>query len=147
MAVPLNKSQQQPSYSERALRDMERERKRDAEERVTGWTVVWTLFAFKMATVALVWYAANGSRDDGAKTDNLLIATTWYWLAIPVVALSGVLAYRLRLRAARKRAAQLKQAEFETSRQAVQSGTMTVDLSDEEKERLRVLKARREASK
>lgn len=147
MAAPLNKSPQPPSYSERALRNMEHERKRDAEERLTGWTVVWTLFAFKMATVGLIWYAGNGSRDDGAKADGLLVATTWYWLAIPVVALSGVVAYRLRLRAARKRVAHMKQAEFATTHQAAQSGTMMVALSDDEKERLRVLKARREELK
>lgn len=144
MAAPINQSSQPPSYSERALREMEAERKREAEERLTGWTVIWTLFAFKMATVALIWFAANGSQDDGAKTDALLVATTWYWLAIPVIAASGVIAYRWRLRTARKRAAHLQQAEFMATHPGAESGTMTVELTDEEKERLRLLQKRRE---
>lgn len=144
MAVPINKSSQPPSYSERALRELENERKRNDQERVTGWTVIWTLFAFKMATVALIWYAANGSRDSGATADGLLVVTTWYWMVIPVVAISGVVAYRLRLRAARKRVAEMKQAEFMASHRSTESGTMTVALTEEEKERLRALKMRRE---
>jgi heme/copper-type cytochrome/quinol oxidase subunit 2 len=146
MAVPVNKPSQPPSYSERALREMENERRRDAEERITGWTVVWTLFAFKMATVALVWFAANGSRDEGSRTDSLLVATTWYWMLIPAVAVSGLVAYRLRLRAVRKRAAQLRRAEFLASHGCVESGTMAIELTDEEKARLVALQERRKNS-
>jgi heme/copper-type cytochrome/quinol oxidase subunit 2 len=143
MAVPLNKPQQPSSYNERVLRDMEQERKRDADERITAWTVVWTLFVFKMATVGLIWYAANGSREDGGASDGLLVATTWYWMAIPVIAVSGLVAYRLRLRNARKRVEHLRQAEFTDSRPAGESGTMVGELTDEEKERLRALEHRR----
>lgn len=144
MAVPLNKPQQPSSYNERVLRDMEYEHKRDADERITAWTVIWTLFAFKMITVGLIWYASNSSREDGAAADGLLVATTWYWMVIPVVALSGFVGYRLRLRAARKRAAHLRQAEFMGSRGSGESGTMSGELTDEEKERLRTLERRRE---
>jgi hypothetical protein len=144
MAVPINQSSQPPSYDERALRDLEHESKRDAEERVTGWTVVWTLFAFKMATVGLIWYTANGTRDEGYRTDSLLVATTWYWLIIPAVAISGLVAYRLRLRATRKRVADLKRAEFMATQATSEHGTIGASLSEAEKERLRQLQRRRQ---
>ena len=144
MAVPLNKSPQPPSYSERALRDMEYEHNRDREERITGWTVVWVLFAFKMGTVALIWWAAKGSREQGAEVEGLLAATTWYYLIIPIVALSGFIGYRLRLRAARKRVQALRQAEFMEARRHAESATIAVELSDEEKQRLRAVGQRRE---
>lgn len=110
MAVPLDTPT--TPQAKRMLQTLEAERKRDAEERITGWTVVWTLFAFKMATVAIIWFAANGS----AEANAYLTVTTWYWLAIPVVALSGFITYRLRLRKARKQADMLRRSEFmETS--------------------------------
>ena len=143
MAVPLNKTPQ-PSYSERALRDMEIEHNRDREERITGWTVIWVLFAFKMATVALIWWAARGSREGGAEVEGLLMATTWYYAIIPVVALSGFIGYRIRLRAARKRVEELRRAEFLDVQRVAQSVTITVELTDEEKERLRALDYRRD---
>jgi hypothetical protein len=144
MTAPLNKTPQPPLYPGRALRDLELERKRDAEERITGWTVIWTLFAFKMFTVGLIWYVGRNSRDAGGEADSLLIATTWYWLLIPAVALSGVVGYRLRLRKARKRAAELKRAEFMQSHRGAESGTMNIELTDDEKARLRALGTRRE---
>lgn len=143
MAVPLNKSPQ-PSYSERALRDMEFEHNRDREERITGWTVIWVLFAFKMATVALIWWTARGSSEEGAAVDGLLAATTWYYIVIPIVALSGFIAYRFRLRAARKKVEQLRRAEFMEAQRHPQSASYRVELTDEEKARLRALEHRRE---
>lgn len=144
MAVPLNKSPQPPSYSEQALRDMELEHNRDRQERITGWTVIWVLFAFKMGTVALIWWAARGTREEGSAVDGLLAATTWYYVLIPVVALSGFIGYRLRLRAARKRVEHLRKAEFMESHRAHESDTMAIHLTDEEKARLRMLEHRRE---
>lgn len=144
MAVPLNKSPQPPSYSERALREMELEHNRDREERITGWTVIWVLFAFKMFTVALIWWAARGSRENGAEVEGLLVATTWYYAIIPVVALSGFIGYRIRLRAARKRVEDLRQSEFMDAHRRAQTGAGRVELSDEEKARLRALEHRRE---
>jgi hypothetical protein len=144
MTAPLNKTPQPPLYPERALRNLELERKRDAEERITGWTVIWTLFAFKMFTVGLIWYVARDSQDAGAEADSLLVATTWYWLTIPAVALSGFVGYRLRLRRTRKRAAELRRAEFMQSHRDAESGTMNVALTEDEKARLRALGIRRE---
>lgn len=144
MAVPLDSTSQPSAESERLLRTMELEHKRDQDERITGWTVVWVLFAFKMGTVALIWWAAQGSREEGYAAHSLLAATTWYYAAVPIVAVSGFIGYRLRLRAARKRAQELRRAEFMESHGATRSGTMTVELTDEEKARLRDLGYRRE---
>lgn len=144
MAVPLNKTPQPSSYSERALRDMEHEHNRDREERITGWTVVWVLFFFKMGTVALIWWVARGSREEGAAVDGLLAATTWYYIFIPVVALSGFIGYRLRLRAARKRVEELRKAEFMEHRHAAEATSRAIQLTDEEKARLSALGHRRE---
>lgn len=143
MAVPLNKTPQ-PSYSERALRELELEHTRDREERITGWTVIWVLFAFKMVTVALIWWAAKGSQEEGNAVDGLLVATTWYYMIIPIVAISGFIGYRLRLRAARKRVEELRCAEFMDTHRVVESATMTTALTDDEKTRLRALDHRRE---
>jgi|GEM_PF-1110647 len=106
MAVPLDT----PStpQSRRALRNLEAERKRDEDERISGWAVVWTLFAFKMATICIVWYVARGAPEANA----YITVTTWYWMSIPAVAISGFVAYRWRLRKTRKRVEQLRQAEF-----------------------------------
>lgn len=144
MAVPLNKSPQPPSYSEQALRDMELEHNRDRQERITGWTVIWVLFGFKMGTVALIWWAANGSREEGAAVEGLLAATTWYYLIIPIVALSGFIGYRIRLRAARKRVEELRKAEFMEAQRQAHIAAVRVELTDEEKARLRALGHRRE---
>lgn len=144
MALPLNKTPQPSSHSERALRDLEAEHNRDRDERVTGWTVIWVLFAFKFFTVGLIWWAARGSHEEGAAAGGLLAATTWYYILIPVVALSGFIGYRLRLRAARRRVEQLRKAEFMESHRAEESATMAIHLTDEEKARLRTLGHRRE---
>lgn len=144
MAVPLDNTPQPSSYPERVLRDMEHEHNRDRDERITGWTVVWVLFFFKMGTVALIWWAAYGSREDGAAVGGLLAATTWYYILIPVIALSGFIGYRLRLRAVRKRVEELRKAEFTEHRRAAETTSRAIQLTDEERARLRALEHRRE---
>jgi hypothetical protein len=133
MAVPLDT----PSspQSERVLRQLEAERKRESSERMTGWSIVWTLFAFKMATVVIIWYAANGS----AEANAYLTVTTWYWMAIPAVALSGFVTYRLRLRKARQQAHRLRQSEFMEHTEAHEPFVIT----DEEVRKLIALQTRR----
>jgi hypothetical protein len=108
MAVPLNTS----SHHDRALKALERERKEEADGRAAAWTVVWTLFAFKMLTVAIIWYAASGSNE----ANGLLVATTWYWVFIPIVAFSGAIAYRWRLVKMRRQREALRQSEWTTPR-------------------------------
>lgn len=107
MAIPLN-TPESPSHSERALRELALEQKRSASEKKTAWAVVWTLFTFKIATVGLIWYAASGSSE----ANDVLIATTWYWMAIPLVAVSGMVAYRWRLYQARRRRKLLHSSEW-----------------------------------
>lgn len=132
MAVPLDP----PSspQSKRILRELEAERKRDSSERALGWTVIWTLFAFKMATIAIIWYAAKGSNEATA----YISVTTWYWLGIPVLAASGWITYRMRLRKARQRADRLRQSEFMSHEKDHEPFIIT----DEEIRKLMALEAR-----
>ena len=43
---------------------------------------LWVLFVFKMVTVGIIFWAAEGSGEAGA----LLTATTFPWLIIPAIA-------------------------------------------------------------
>lgn len=113
MAAPLNTS----SSAERALRALERERKEEADGRATAWGVVWTLFGFKLGTVAIIWYAAAGSRE----ANEMLLATTWFWFIIPVIALSGSVAYRWRLVKMRRRRKVLRASEWMDGHRATPS--------------------------
>ncbi|HEY7036099.1 MAG TPA: hypothetical protein VH482_32500 [Thermomicrobiales bacterium] len=79
-----------------------------AEERSTAWGFLWVLFVFKMVTVGIIFWAAEGSGEAGA----LLTATTFPWLIIPVLAIAGPLAYWYRLRRVRARRAHLLRAEW-----------------------------------
>jgi type VI protein secretion system component VasK len=123
MAVPLNTT----SHTERALQALAREQKEDADGRAAAWAVVWTLFTFKMVTVAIIWYAASGSSE----ANGLLAATTWYWIFIPIIAFSGAIGYRWRLVQARRQRHVLRDAEW----RGQEEGTET-SLSDEDVRRL-----------
>ena len=132
MAVPTH-SPQPPSYEEERLRRMEHERKLLADEKTMSWAVVWTLFAFKLATITVIVYVARNTRHAGSSEQMAFIAvTTWYWFLIPLVAASGFVAWRLRLRKAKKRADEMKRSEFGIS---LNSEALTED----EKDRLRRL--------
>lgn len=81
------------------------------DERFDGISVrgfLWTLFVFKMATVAVIFWAAGGSGEAGI----LLTATTWYWLIIPAIVVFGWLTFRFRLRRVRARRLALQRAEW-----------------------------------
>ena len=69
---------------------------------------LWTLFFFKIATVAVIFWAAGGSGEAGI----LLSATTWPWLIIPSIVIFGWLAFHLRLRRVRARRLDLQRAEW-----------------------------------
>ena len=69
---------------------------------------LWTLFVFKMATVAVIFWAAGGSGE----ASILLSATTWPWLIIPGIVLFGWLAFHFRLRRVRARRHVYQQAEW-----------------------------------
>lgn len=71
------------------------------------WTFVWTLFGFKMATVALLLYHMR------VWESNLVIAaTTWYWFPMLAVLLAAPIALRYRLRKARARRQELMRSEW-----------------------------------
>ena len=90
-----------------ALERMTAERKREQDEKATVWAFVWTLFAFKIASVGVLLYWIGPG-----EFAYIVGATTWPWLIIPGAALAGPISYRLRLRRMRKRREQLRQAEF-----------------------------------
>lgn len=131
MAVPTQSPP--PSYAEQHLARMEAEHKMLADEKFTGWAVIWTLFVFKMATLAIIVYVARNTSHAGSSEQMAFIAaTTWYWFFIPLVALSGFVGWRLRLRKVRKQVEQLRQSEFVVPPEPL-------SLTDEEMERLRRL--------
>ena len=139
MAVPIQ-SPPPASYSEQAVRRMEAEHKMLADERFTGWAVIWTLFAFKLATIAVILVVGRHSSEAGTeKSWAYIISTTWYWFIIPIVAFSGFVAWRLRLRKARKRAQQYKRGEF-----SIMNVSDMTPLTEEEKKRLEQLRGRSE---
>lgn len=141
MVVPIDTPP--PQYSDKAIRMMEAEHQLEKDEKFTGWAVIWTLFAFKLGTVAVILIIASqrASSDPSGKTMAYVAATTWYWFFIPVVAFSGFVAWRLRLRAARKRAALYRAAEFAEAAPAVSEHH---ELTDAEKHSLSRLMHRRE---
>lgn len=91
-----------------ALERQAAERKQEEDERITAWAFIWTLFAFKIASVAvLLFWIGPG------EFAYIVGATTWPWLVIPGIALAGPIGHRLRLRRIRKRRDELRRAEFE----------------------------------
>jgi hypothetical protein len=97
------------NHAERHLAMREEERRVDESGRRASWAFLWTLFAFKIATVGIIWYAATASRSHET---SFIIATTWYWFAIPILAISGPLLYRWRLLQMRRRREALRNAEW-----------------------------------
>lgn len=79
----------------------------EPDEKAAVWTFIWTLFVFKIVTVFLILWA---SHDFAAAA--LVSVTTWFWLAIPLVAVGGPLAYRYRLVKLRMKREQLRRAEW-----------------------------------
>lgn len=135
MAVPIQ-SPPPPSYSEQIVRRMEAEHKLESDERFTGWAVIWTLFAFKIATVLMVIILGRNSSEAGsAKSWAYIISTTWYWFIIPIVALSGIIAWQIRLRRVRKRADLLRSSEF-----SILHASELEPLTEDEKTRLRQIR-------
>jgi type VI protein secretion system component VasK len=90
------------------VRTAESEAKDESFDGISVRGFLWTLFIFKMATVAAIFWAAGGSGEAGI----LLTATTWYWLIIPAIVVFGWLAYRRRLRRVRARRIELQRAEW-----------------------------------
>ncbi len=93
---------------DRALKQLERERREESDARATVWAFLWVLFGFKIATVGIIWYVAAGSGE----SLTMIAVTTWYWLVIPVGAISGPLLFRWRMIKMRRRREELRQAEW-----------------------------------
>lgn len=77
------------------------------DDQVPVWAFVWTLFGFKMAIVAVILY-----QHPGHATNLLVLATTWFWVIIPMIALTGPVLFRWRLMKLRKRRAALRRSEW-----------------------------------
>lgn len=77
------------------------------DDRATIWAFVWTLFAFKMATVVLMLYHMRAW-----ESDLVIAATTWYWFPALAGLLAAPIAFHLRLRKMRARRRELMRAEW-----------------------------------
>jgi len=84
------------------------EERRQKDDRATVWAFVWTLFAFKLATIVAIAWAASG----GGETALVLGATNWFWLLLPAFAVAGPFLFHYRLRRVRRRREQLRRAEW-----------------------------------
>ena len=79
-----------------------------SEEWIGLWPFIWILFGFKLATALIIWWFAAGSEG----SYSILAGTHWFWLAIPILAMSGPVAYQWRLRRVRHKRARLEAAEW-----------------------------------
>lgn len=104
MAIPYTPA----PASDRRLKQLEREHREESDARATVWAFIWVLFGFKIATVGIIWYVAAGSGESLV----MIAATTWYWLVIPIGAISGPLLVRWRLIKMRRRREELRRAEW-----------------------------------
>lgn len=95
--------------AERRLAARTREVERDDSGRRAAWAFLWVLFAFKIVTVAAIWWAATSAHSGQM---DFIVATTWYWFLIPIVAIAGPLAFRWRLLQMRRRREKLRGAEW-----------------------------------
>lgn len=69
---------------------------------------LWTLFFFKIITVAVIFWYAGGSGE----ANILLSATTWPWLIIPGIVVFGWLVFHFRKRRVRARRQALLRSEW-----------------------------------
>ena len=105
MALPISES----TATERTLRRLAREQREEEDGKAAAWAFLWMLFAFKIATVGIIFYVASGSGESIA----MIAATTWYWLIIPVLALAGPLLIRWRMIKMRRQREALRNSEWD----------------------------------
>lgn len=72
-----------------------------------AWAFVWILFAFKLATVGLIFYHMHTF-----ESGMFLAATTWFWLIVIGALTAGPLIFRYRLRRVRARREHLRRSEW-----------------------------------
>ena len=83
------------------------EREPEPDSGAAVWAFLWVLFAFKLATVGLIFWQLSTF-----ETGVVLGATTWYWFPVMGVMVAAPVAFHLRLRKARARRAELLRAEW-----------------------------------
>ncbi len=79
----------------------------DQDGKAAAFAFLWILFAFKMATVVLIFYHLRT-----VETGLILTATTWYWLPLVGFMIAGPLLFRYRLRRVRAKRDELRRAEW-----------------------------------
>ena len=97
-------------YSQRhsdILAQQDAEAKDEADAKQVVHVFLWTLFVFKLATLGALLYWAGG-REFWV----ILGATSWPWIVIPAVALSGPIGYQIRLRRVRRKREALRRSEW-----------------------------------
>lgn len=95
--------------AQRRLAAREQEERRNRSGMRAAWAFLWVLFAFKIVTVGVIWFAATSTHSDEMA---FIVATTWYWFLIPIAAISGPLLVRWRMIQMRRRRDQLRGAEW-----------------------------------
>lgn len=117
------------------MRHMEHERRLLQDEKFTGWSIIWTLFAFKLGTIGIILFMMRNAASSQKIEAGAYIATSSaLWVVVPIVAMSGFVSWRIRLRRARRKAKQLRQSEFCTI-----GAADFAPLTEDEKARLRQL--------
>lgn len=95
---------------------MQRSSEPDHDGGAAVWAFLWVLFAFKMATVALIFWQLRTWES------NLVLgATTWYWFPVAGALAAAPVAYHLRVRRVRRRRAALLRAEWMVGSEGVSS--------------------------
>jgi hypothetical protein len=79
----------------------------DEDDTGSAWGFLWVLFAFKVVTVALIFWHLRT-----VQSGILIGATTWYWFPVFGIMLAGPLLFRYRLRRVRARREALRRAEW-----------------------------------
>lgn len=112
--------------AQRRLAAREEEERRNRSGQRAVWAFLWTLFAFKIGTVAVIWYAASST---GSPELDFIVATTWYWFLIPIAAITGPVLLRWRLIRMRRRRDQLRGAEWmdRLRQDNTEPGALTID--------------------
>lgn len=112
--------------AQRRLAARAEEESRNRSGQRAAWAFLWTLFAFKITTVAVIWYAATSTHSDETA---FIVATTWYWFLIPIAAVTGPLLLRWRLIRMRRRRDELRGSEWmdRSRRDDTESTGITID--------------------
>jgi len=113
--------------AQRRLAARAEEASRNRSGQRAAWAFLWTLFAFKITTVAVIWYAAASTHSREA---DFIVATTWYWFLIPIAALAGPAIVRWRLIQMRRRRDQLRGAEWMAHAGRGEDATSTLSIDE-----------------